>query len=432
MTSLPNELLESMFAYFADVGGPINRQDLETLRSICLTSRRLYHVAQPLLFRRVLVNLRSEQPKLLLATLRTRTDLCTAVKDLFLGFFDSVRSTLTSDLGYTIRQFLEDVLPALPALRTLRSNHRFLTPKLIESLLYKAGNGYSMSVPIDLGNLQSLELFADHFVFKYHFILRLPRLRRVVMRSTKISSQFDEDAGMSDGWGWTSPSIKELVFCVGGQRETGRANLLSNTLKALSRSLPNLESLRIEQTSIDLDPGKTRYLIGVFAPQLELNLRQLEIVDGQIVSCPRLVSMSVHDDLSAIDRIQHSKLEYLRVDWHTLFDTRYSRRRYNSLPTLRHLMMRYVEIEGIEIPDWSPSIVLDNLRCRFPSLQTLVVEVRLRKPMDQVALQEYRSVFQSAGIVFRALENPLFRDPAPSPRRIGSIISTGRPSTLSP
>jgi len=432
MNSLPNELLDATFAHFVASGGSDDRQDAVTLSNICLASRRLCHIAQPLLYRSIEIDVRSDQPQLLLATLKTRPELATAIKELFLECAATDGPTPT-ELGYRIRQFLEDVFPTLKGLRILRSNHRVCTTKLVESVLYKPGSGYHMSIPTDLSNLQSLELFADYYVFKYHFILRLPQLRRVVMHSTKILNLLDEDRVLPNDWGWSSQSIKELVLRLSSRTGMGRESLISNTLQALSRSLPCLECLRIEHHGTVLDPWEMRYLTAVFTPQLELTLRRLAIVDGQIDTCYPTFVNSIHsNDESAIYKIQTSNLEYLSIDWHTLFiGPEDSACGACSLTTLRHLTLRYVELYASDAPELNPRFLLEYVQLRFPFLKRLDLELRSHRPVDHKVLRLYSTTFTSAGIIFNVREHSSIT-PWTSVRRTGCITSSGRPSTLSP
>jgi hypothetical protein len=439
MLFLPNELLDSIFAQFSTSSGSNSRQDAGTLSHICLASRRLHDVAQPLLYRSIQIDVRSDQPQLLLATLKTRPKLATAIKELYLECVATCAATYGPtrvELGYRLRQFLEDVLPMLTELRLLGSHHRVCTTKLIESVLYKAGSGYYMSTPTDLNNLQSLELFAGDYVFKYHFILRLPQLRRVCLNSVDITDESAEDEELPNDWGWPSPSpIKELVLRL-SLRELGNPpqTLRSNSLQALSRSMPHLESLRIENCGTILDPWILRSLTAYFASQLNGPLRRLELIDGRInTHYPTLTDTVNFDDPTVIDKIQASKLEDLSVDWHTLFiaPVYYHQHVAYPLTTLRHITLRYVEVDALALPHQSPQLLLEHVQRRFPSLKKIDIELRIRKPVDYKVLQTYTAAFRSAGIDFNILEHPPIA-PRTSARRIGSITSCGRPSTLSP
>ena len=201
---------------------------------------------------------------------------------------------------------------------------------------------------------------------------------------------------------------------------------MSNTLQALSRSLPRLETLQIEHTGTIVDPGEMRYLIGVFAPQLESSLQRLEILDGGIDAWPKYVNTMYFDDKTAVDKIQTSKLETLSIDWHTLFISPmdYSGRATCPLSSLRHLIFRYVEISGVQIPSTTLHLMLEHLRLRYPSLERLDLELRLQEPIDRKVLQHHCTAFESAGTIFNVLEHSRIANSPGSSRRTGSITTS--------
>jgi hypothetical protein len=403
MNLLPNELLEIIFGYC------IAADNAQTLCSICLASQRFYHVAQPLLYTSIQLHVQSAKLQLLYNSLRTKTQLAAAVKDLSLECRAAYVSTNSQSL---LRRFLQTVLPSLTGLVTLRGHHRFITTRLIESTLYKEGNGYHMSVPTDLTNLEVLELFAADYVYKYNYVLRLPRLRRVFLTSVKVIEVNDEDTLSPSDWGWTSQSIKELVLHLEHREPEllGSHRLRSNALQALSRSMPHLESLRIEHHDSHLKPWLCRGLAAVFASQLAGSLRRLELHDGRLDTSltPQLGSyMAQVDDVAAVDKIQASGLEHLSIDWNTLVLATTSSDIIHDpfhvacpLTTLRSLTFRYADVEVRGVYTWALEFILEHLQQRFPALEKICLELRLTKKIDSHALQDYATVFVAAGIDF--------------------------------
>ncbi|KAF2683223.1 hypothetical protein K458DRAFT_389826 [Lentithecium fluviatile CBS 122367] len=436
MSFLPNELLQHTFAYFAvSDGGTNNQQDAKALASICLASWRLYRIAQPLLYGTIQLDIRSNKLDILLHTLKKRRELTATIKELYLECGPDFPARV--QWMYRVRRFLQDLLPALTRLSVLKSNHRVCTTKLVELALYKQGNGYHMNAPSDLSNLHTLELFASDYVYKYNYILRLPRLRRVCLYSAKLVDVDNEDAVLPNDWGWTSPSIKELVFRSPHRvwSAPGSLRLRSNSLQALSRSLPRLESLRYEHFETVLNPWQCRALATFFAPQLAGNLRRLELRDGRLDASRVKLRTGVIQipDMSVIDKIQSSNLDYLSLDWHTLVLEAVDAGPVDGLPpvssplkTLRHLTFRYAEANAEKLPPWIPESVLEHVQWRFPALEKIDLELKLRERADNALLQRYVKVFRSAGIELEVLEHN------PSTRNTGSITCPGRPSTLSP
>jgi hypothetical protein len=414
MNRLPNEILEAILAYFVSDGAN-NDQDVDTLCAVSFTSRKLYHVAQPLLYRSIDLDIRYEKLKLLCKTLRTKAQLATTVKELSFWCRAAFVSASRQDL---LRLFLHHVLPSLKGLVVLRGSNRIFTTRLIESTLYKEGNGYHMSVPTDLSNLQSLEIFAADYVYKYNYILRLPRLRRVCLNSIHVVEQNGEDAVLPNDWCWTSHSIRELVLRLvqRGPGPPGSQRLWSNSLQALSRSMPFLESLRIEQYENGLNPWLCRGLVSMFAPQLAGPLRRFELCDGNFdtVSVPLMgLLMAQVDSITAIHEIQASNLEHLTIDWSTLFhgtnNPHFSDELSNvpcPLMTLRYLNLRYAElIPGPESVIWNPETILKFVQRRFPAVEKVQLELKLHEEVNREIIQEYMALFEATEIDFEVLEH---------------------------
>jgi hypothetical protein len=344
-------------------------------------------------------------------TLKAKTELAAAVKELSL---ECRFISIPAPSQHLLRGFLRDVLPYLTGLLVLRTYHNLSTARLIDTALYKEGNGYHMSVPTDLSNLQSLELHATDFVYKYNYILRLPRLRRVCLKDISVLDEKNEDPILPNNWSWTSQSIKELALHLKyGLLDCGYIGLMTNSLQALSRSMPHLESLHIQHHETILSPWTCRALAAIFTPQLAGTLRRLELCDSlPSLFHPKLEYHSDQiDDLSLIDKIQASGLECLLIDWHTLtLKTNESTSVYDRshaacpLTTLRCLTLRFVEIDTEQLPTWDPG-VLEYVQLRFPSLERINLELRLREKADYGVLQKFAKLFDAAGIVFEVQQH---------------------------
>lgn len=413
MDSLPDELVDSIITQLATASDEKDKEDAKNHLNVCLVSRRFHRVGQPHLYKAIRLDVRSRMPSLLLKTLKANPRLTKAVRELSIECAPIGSTPMDMmDIIQALRQFLQDLLPSLTNLTSLKSDHRVGTTKLVESVLYKEGNGYYMGIPTDLGNLRTLELFAADYIFKYNHILRLPQLERVVLNSTKVVQNPDnEDESLLDDWGWTSQSIKELVLHLWSGPTSSR-RLKSNSFRALSRSMPRLESLRIHHYETNLYPCTLRCLAVFFAPQLYESMRRLELRDGRIDAGyprPERVSNPIDDGRRFLPILQSAKLEYLFIDFYTfneVLDDIGGSDTINKAsipPTVRHLAVRYVQFRGeitSDILSWDWQTIAHLVCLKFPVLKRLNLELRLPTKVDDNIISKYEEGFRAVGIVF--------------------------------
>jgi len=435
MNTLPAELLDQVIAHAAQSTSDRTRgRHAANLSSCCLVSRRFREAAEPVLYSTIFLENLSNAPALLLKTLASRPHLAEIVKELFIECAAPCATPVQQ--VYQLRDFLEGALGLLVNLRSLGSNHRVVTTKLVEATLYKRGSGYSMSIPTELGNVRTLELFAADYIYKYNYILRLPQLRRVVLHSAKIIDYDIEDAAFPDDWGWTSSSIKELVLHQGYRHLSSMAmRLRARSLRALSSSMPCLEYIRLYHFECNLFPRQSRHLLAFFAPQLQSSLRQLIIQDGRIdARYPEIGPNYLTDDgMAALADIKTSRLEVLSIDVHILFDTIHNMSLVEtinaaSLPAaLRHLHLRYVEANDMSsvgdtntMLSWNCNDVAGQIKSKCPLLESINLELRLLKTPDNIAIERYKYALSCTGV---QLDVQIHN--CPTPRRT-SIICSGR------
>ncbi|KAF1964999.1 hypothetical protein BU23DRAFT_36944 [Bimuria novae-zelandiae CBS 107.79] len=418
MESLPNELLDHVLVHVARSkgGGYMQALDATSLANCCRVSRRFYGAAQPLLYSSIHLDFRTDQPSSLLKTLRADTQLAEAVKTLFIH----CGAPCSTPLQHTnrLRDFLAGALPLLTSLTTFGSDHRIVTVKLVETTLYHR-TGYTMGIPRNLENIRTLELFAADYIYKYNYILRLPRLERIVLRSMKIIDLDGDDRAYPIDWGWVSHSVKELEIHQGFRSwNSAPYRLWSNSLQALAKSLPSLSYLRFYHYECTLYPRQSRHLLGFFTSQLRISLRKLVIEDGRIdARHPELGHNYLTNDGSAVlGEIKCSKIEFLSVDLHTLCTAVHHMSLIEAIqaanlpPSLRHLHLRHVEINDMSsvgdtsaLLSWDHQTVVLELVRQCPLLVSIDLEIRLLRTPDDSVLESYRATFASQGANFNFL-----------------------------
>lgn len=295
--------------------------------------------------------------------------------------------------------------------------------------------GYTMGIPRNLENIRTLELFAADYIYKYNYILRLPRLVRVVLHSMKIIDLDGDDRAFPNDWGWVSNTIKELEIHQGFRTwNSAPYRLWSNSLQALAKSLPSLSYLRLYHDECTLYPRQSRHLLGFFASQLRTSLRRLVVEDGRInARHPELGHNYLTDDGSAVlDDIKASNIEYLSIDLHTLCTAVHHMSPVEvinaaSLPSsLRRLHIRHVEINDMSsvgdtsaLLNWDVQTVIYELLRKCPELVNIDLEIRLLRNPDPVAIEGYRKLLASRGVIFNVTihECPV--------RRRSSVLCSG-------
>lgn len=273
-----------------------------------------------------------------------------------------------------------------------------------------------MGIPKNLENIQTLELFAADYIYKYNYILRLPRLKRVVLHSMKIIDLEGDDRAYPNDWGWISHTVKELEIHQGFRSwNSAPYRLWSNSLQALAKSLPCLSYLRLYHYECTLYPRQSRQLLDFFTSQLRSSLRKLVIEDGRIdAHHPQLGYNYLTDDsLAVLEEIGASNLDYISIDLHTLCSSVHHTDTIqvintSSLPrSLRHLHVRHVEISDMSsikdtsaLYDWDIQTVADELLRKCPKLAKIELELRLLSSPDHHAIEKYKTVFASIGVLF--------------------------------
>lgn len=427
------ELVDNILVHFTSSEDGTRRHDARSLSNLCLVSRGFRRMAQPYLFRTVELKVGSESPMRLLNAAKARPDLSRSTQELSVEFGQGAPTALTIAWRYQLRQFLPDLLPLLENLATFKTDHHFGTTTLVESELYKQGNGYSMGIPADMRNLKTLELVASTCVFRYNNILRLPRLETIYLSACEVFDNGAEDEGSPNDWGWTSDSIKHLILrpIIRQGPYSMPLGLRSHQLQALARSMPRLESLRIEHFGSTLNPKAFLCIAGIFESQLRGSLRRLELCDGRLQGAHRrpIVNRHREDKTGVLDTIQSSKLEYLQIDFTTLFGPRRDMSAMEAIgsaklpPTLRHLSLRYVEMDARDTSTmlkWDGGLLIHEIQNRFPSLERITLELHLFKEPDHHMVEKYEESFSAVGIAFNVLER------ARPIRRVGIIISPSR------
>ncbi|KAL5412555.1 hypothetical protein PMIN04_009807 [Paraphaeosphaeria minitans] len=445
MDSLPNELLDQVITHVAQSNDGRNIQDANSLANCCLVSKAFLQCARPVLYSAIHLDLMTDEPSSLLKTLKSDVQLARAVNSLFIQC-GSPCSTPVQRIN-ELREFMTEALPLFVNLTSFRSDHRIATIKLVETSLvglyllvllqllrrhqYHNTGGYSMGIPINLNNIRTLELFGADYIYKYNYILRLPQLRRVLLHSMKIIDLDGDDRAYPNDWGWMSHTIKELEIHQGFRTwNSSPYRLWSNSLQALSRSMPALSYLRLYHQECTFYPKQSRHLLGFFRPQLRNSLRRLAVEDGRIDrSHPGLGYNYLAEDVSILEDTTASSLEYLSIDLHTLF-TRVHHVDLSeaihtaSLPTsLRHFRLRHTEVNDMSsvadtstLFNWNPEMVVQELVCKCPALSQIDLELRLLRSSDSAMLERYRTAFASQGIRFNTLVHE-----CPSQRRTSII-----------
>ena len=271
-----------------------------------------------------------------------------------------------------------------------------------------------MGIPKNLENIKTLELFAVDYIYKYNYILRLPRLTRVVLHSMKIIDLDGDDRAFPNDWGWVSNTVKELEIHQGFRTwNSAPYRLWSNSLQALAKSLPSLSYLRLYHDECTLYPRQSRHLLNFFTSQLRTSLRRLVIEDGRIdARHPELGHNYLTDDGSAVlDEIKASNVEYLSIDLHTLCTTVHHMSTVQvieaaSLPSsLRRLHLRHVEINDMSsvgdtsaLLSWDAQTAIYELLRKCPELVTIDLELRLLRNPDYLAIDGYKRLFASRGV----------------------------------
>lgn len=138
MELLPNELLDHVIFYVASSNDTEGNQDATSLVSCCQVSRRFFAAAQPLLYSSIHFELMTDEPRLLLNTFKSNTQLARAVKSVYV----QCRAPCSTPMQRInqLRDFLAEALPLLLNLQTLRSDHRVTTVKLVETTLVSSLN----------------------------------------------------------------------------------------------------------------------------------------------------------------------------------------------------------------------------------------------------------------------------------------------------
>jgi hypothetical protein len=433
---LPSELLDNIFSHFTTShdGKPSN-DDTNTLLDACLASRRICEIAQPHLYATIHLDFLSSKTGLLQRTLEDRPHLQLAVKELRMDRqqYPKPRDWKDNATAYTqpFALFFQNILPLLTNLAVFRSDHHDYTTKLIASFLFKEGSGYHMDLPTDFGHLRSLELVAYDSIFKYNYILRLPRLERVFLHSIEVLFYDDEDAGLPNDWGWTSQSIKELILRPTDLNPCRRPQPLfrENSLSALSRSLPLLEALTIERFTITSNRNRCRSLAAFFTPQIEDHLRPLKIYDGGVDAITQNRTFPRNrpsaGTIAFFQSVKASRLEHLAIDIYVFFYCTVE----GSLPdfsipkSIRQLTLRYLEDTSRNeittiLDNWESAAVVQHARHSYPLLQEIHLELDLAgvRQADNTILQRYKREFHDVGIDFHFLvhEKELLRSWRPS------------------
>lgn len=439
MDSLPNELLDLVVAQVASADKVRPERNATDLAHCCLVSKRFFEAAQTPLYTRIHVEVMSDEPTLLLGTLKANVQLAKAVKELYI---QSAAPTATpAQQVLLLRDFLEESLPLCRNLAAFRSDHRIVTLKLVETALYSK-TGYSMSVPTELGNIRTLELFAADYIFKYNYILRLPRVEKVVLYSAKIIDLDGDDNTLPSDWGWTSQSIKELEIHQGFRNwNPTPSRMRRNSLQALARSVPLLERLRLYHYECALYPTQSRQLLAFFTSQLRKQMHVLSIQDGRIdARHPELGHDYLTDDGSAVlDDIKESNLQSLSIDLHILCTTIRHLSLHEAIdavnlpPTLRYLNLRHVEVNDASsvtdtgaLLNWDRQLVVQQIARKCPALAGIDLELRLLRKPHYPTIQGYRESFASIGIVF----NVLVHNYSASRRRSSIICSSTSPNVV--
>ncbi|KAF2441078.1 hypothetical protein P171DRAFT_488649 [Karstenula rhodostoma CBS 690.94] len=431
MESLPNELLDHIITHVAHSNDGRNIQDASSLANCCLVSKSFYECTKPVLYSTIHLDLMTDEPSSLLKTFKSDVQLARNVKGLFIQC-GTPCSTPIQHISQ-LRDFLAEALPFFVNLTTFRSDHRIATIKLVETSLYHNTGGYSMGVPINLGNIRTLELFAADYIYKYNYILRLPQLRRVLLHSMKIIDLDGDDRAYPDDWGWVSHSIKELEIHQGFRAwNSSPYRLWSNSLQALARSMPALSYLRLFHYECTFYPRQSHHLLGFFRPQLRNSLHRLAVEDGRIdARHPEFGYNYLEEDVSILEDITASGLEYLSIDLHTLFTRGFHMGLVEAIhaaglpPSLRYLHLRHTEVNDMSsvgdtsaLLDWDPEIVVQELARKCPSLSNIKLELRLLRNPNYDMLERYKTAFASQKIRCNTLVHK-----CPAQRRTSIICS---------
>lgn len=249
----------------------------------------------------------------------------------------------------------------------------------------------------------------------------------------KIIDLDGDDKAYPNDWGWVSHTIKELEIHQGFRSwNSSPYRLWSNSLQALARSMPALSYLRLFHYECTFYPRQSRHLLGFFRPQLRNSLRRLAVEDGRIDSRhPELGYNYLAEDVSILEDITASGLEYLSIDLHTLFSRVFHIGLTEAIhaaslpPSLRHLHLRHTEVNDMSsvgdtstLLDWNPQIVVQELARKCPSLSNINLELRLLRNPNRAILEKYRTAFASQGIRFHTLVHD-----CPAQRRTSIICS---------
>ncbi|PVH95336.1 hypothetical protein DM02DRAFT_163364 [Periconia macrospinosa] len=436
---LPPELLAQVFSHLTpllSLSYSQRCQNITTLLNACLASRKLYDIAQPHLYEAIEFDISSLQLKHLLPVLRTKPHLISNTKAL------SITQSGSDYYGMQLRQFTQEFLPVLTKLDTFRSDCHVGTSHLIHNMLFKVGSSYTMAEPTDFGQVTRLELYAGKMVFQYNYLLRLPRLETVCLNGLDIYDPYREDSSLSRDWKWTSSTIKNLVLRpFRGPKGGWGPNLVldrENSLTALAHSMPNLESLTIDQSGEHLNPSSLFRLLSFFDEQLRGSLRRLELKDGKATQetlRPPYIESLYDRDEAMFAGIRESSVEELLIDSHVFLHVE---REVPLLdPACIPKSVRSLDIRHRDTPFGNPAMDMWELRDQDvvdlvtgiknarPCLESIFLEVIARTKIENSILDTYRAAFRDVGIRFCIVGNVVQQ---PREETTGTIVCSTRPS----
>lgn len=408
---LPPELISHILSYLAAGRDRHRNYHVNPLLNACLVSRKFYEIAQPWLYATIQLDISSPYIKRLTHKLQPNPYLANGVKEL------SVIQSGSAYYGMQLLTFLEGVLPLLTGLVSFRTSSDTCTNHLIRAALFKVGSSsYQMGVPSDLTRLRSLELCAHAMVFEYNYILRLPQLETVRLNELHVYDADETDPpNRPDDWGWVSKSIKSLTLrpemLEYHRWGTAVHPLRTNSLVALARCMPNLETLVIKQLEKYVVPGRFRQLYMFFEEQIRGSVRRLELRDGPASYVNEGIFVADGFDRAAIHDIAQSGISDLAIDSHLFLRTIPEASLVDEavIPaSVRRLIVRHTDTgNGDELMRmWNMHgsqlvEVVARIRASFPLLEFFKLKLGSPAIFTDDALRAYKRSFADVGIDFR-------------------------------